>query len=194
MKHFLVTRFNVRVPQWREVDKSGMAVLSTTWMEHRLKLFEQTYASVMEQTSTDFTWLVLWDAATPARFLVDKPGMTNILVVNWLADLQARLRQERGWIITSRLDNDDVILPTFMETIRAAVTKQKQFLNIPNGWWGDKPVQHNANQFISYVESTRRSVYHLPHGAAMKRHAPIKQITTERLWRTMLHERNYLNG
>jgi len=163
-------------------------------MTHRFKLFNKTYESVIRQTNIDFKWIVLWDAATTR--IIERPRMVNLLVVDWLSELQQYLKKDHpeGWIITSRLDNDDHIDPTFMATVQAAATEEEAFLNIPNGRWGAKPIYHAANQFVSYVEQTRRSVYFTPHGSAMQKHAPLKQITEKRLWTTVLHERNYING
>jgi len=206
ISHVLVTRFNVRVPEWRKVDKSGQAVRADNWMAHRFGLFDQyTVPSVLAQTCHEFLWVVLFDIRTKEKWVekAESYGCFQAYYVdNWLADLQQLLRLSPSeWLLTSRLDNDDAIAPKFIATVQSAAQERKEFLNIPNGYVirrnkRNKPAQHTANPFISYVEPTKeaQSVYFTPHGRAMSKHAPIRQITTQRLWYQIIHERNYLNA
>lgn len=201
--HLLVTRFNVRVPEWRGTDKNGQKVLDREWMIHRWNLFTQhTIPSVQAQTNKNFIWLVLFDYDTAKHWRQLAASMADIFtpvyVKDWLVELQKMIREHTPspWVITTRLDNDDSIAPSFMQTIQGAVHQpQRQFLNIPNGWKGDKPIHHTANPFISYLEPTAegRSVYFLPHGSAMSQHARIRQISAKRLWTQHIHTRNYVN-
>ena len=188
------------------MDKGGVVTLDHDWMEHRFKLFEQyTLPSVVEQTCDDFEWLVLFDRQTEACWfekILDRSEFTPVFLgSDWLAELQLMLRTEQQRIlITTRLDNDDAICPRFIEVIqkRVNLTAGDQFLNIPNGYIQRGSVlektHHRANPFMTFVEhGTARSVYFTPHGVAMTRHAPIVQITEERLWVQIIHERNYVN-
>ena len=57
-QHFILTRFNLRKKGWDET-KSQSKVLTDSWMENRLKLFEQyCYSSIKSQTVKNFEWLV----------------------------------------------------------------------------------------------------------------------------------------
>lgn len=196
MRHILITRFNVRVPEWRRVDKNKIPTLNNAWMKHRFKLFEKhTIPSVEAQTCQDFKWLLLCDANTSDYWMAKLFGHTAygvIYVRDWLKDLQEHLK-DKGWLATTRLDNDDAIEPEFIETIQKHLTHKKQFLNITNGWKLNgsrlRRVQHPANPFATYVEKGNKTVYHVPHGRAMR---PIKQLPG-RLWTQVIHERNYIN-
>ena len=192
MRHILITRFNVHVPEWRNVDKRGVKTLDAAWLEHRWELFEKyTVPSVLNQT-VDIEWVVLFAPGTVVR----EGPYVALHVEDWLPDLQAWL--PKGWLATTRLDNDDYIAPTFIATIRRYLREREEFLNIPFGYLLRDdvliPEKHTANPFMTYVSCDGLSVYHLPHGKAMSDHAPIIQIPTGRLWTQVIHGRNYHNG
>lgn len=201
-KHLLLTRFNIRVPEWRDVDKNGVDVLDDAWMIHRIDLFQKfTLPSVMEQTTGNFRWIVIADKDTPDRFKreLDSPFYDMLYVDDWLVDLQAKLRC-KGWVATTRLDNDDTIAPKFIETIQKHITTKKfHFINLTNGYTlhGHKlrPKHHVANPFMTLVERgpAIKSIYFTPHGRAMQKHGPIVQVSKGRLWTQIIHERNYIN-
>lgn len=56
--HFILTRFNVRVPGWaRQTDDD--------WLRNRISLFERyCVTSVANKTSKEFRWLVFFDVST----------------------------------------------------------------------------------------------------------------------------------
>jgi len=71
-KHFLLTKFNVGLYPSRDymarTDKRGLkpADDAERWMEHRVRVFEKyCIPSVMNQSSKDFRWLVVFDENTP---------------------------------------------------------------------------------------------------------------------------------
>jgi len=205
MRHYLITRFNLRVPGWRNVDREGQQVLDDCWLRHRFHLFEEhTIPSVMAQTTDNHLWLVLFDTQTPKCWLRRIRDYCEFLPLfmgaNWLRELQQFLSHDpMGWLATTRLDNDDTIEPTFIQTIHSALNAKKQFLNMPNGYTlrdgKREPARHTANPFMTYVErgANPQTIYFIAHGQAMRTVAPIRQISTERLWTTIIHERNYIN-
>lgn len=203
-RHYLVTRFNVRVPQWRDVDKAGVPTLDDAWIIHRLDLFQRfTVPGVVEQSCDNFHWIVLVDRETPEHFkreLEALPFYEVLYTADWLVDLQKRLSQ-RGWIVTTRLDNDDTIHPGFIETVQKNITtKQFHFINLCNGYTLHghtlRPKHHIANPFMTLVEKGPgiKTIYFTPHGRAMQEHGPIVQVSEGRLWTQVIHERNYING
>lgn len=63
MKHFILTRFNIRL--WNQ-DKFRQPVLSLEWLEQRFDVFERfCLPSVSGQVCKDFVWVVLVDSMTP---------------------------------------------------------------------------------------------------------------------------------
>lgn len=205
-RHVLITRFNIRVPEWRDVDKAGVPVLDDAWMIHRIDLFQKfTLPSVLAQTVGDFQWLILMDEDTHPRFKKEMESVFyDILYVkDWLKDLQKYLRGFTvgpKWLATTRLDNDDTIAPKFMETIQKNITtNQLHFINLTNGYTlhghSLRPRYHIANPFMTLVEpqSGARSVLFTPHTRRMQKHWPVVQVAEGRLWTQIIHERNYIN-
>ena len=171
-------------------------------MRHRWNLFETyTVPSVLSQTEKRFTWLVLFDKDTDHTWLPlieIGPYVPLFLSSDWLKELQDFI-QPYSWIVTTRLDNDDVLHPEFMATVQRGVTKKRHFLNITNGFIqrGKKlyPENHTHNPFISFIEpGAAKTVYHVAHGRAMESVAPVRQVLGQRLWTQIIHERNYING
>jgi hypothetical protein len=75
----------------------------------------------------DFTWLLAFDRKTPEWILSKYASFPGVEVIyNYPAD---HLKMEYStlnaspydgdWIITSRLDNDDIILPEYIETVQS---------------------------------------------------------------------------
>ena len=60
MRHYLLTRFNVALP-----DSSGIN-LQPAWLDPRIDLFRRFCLPAVEaQTTKDFTWLIMCDPETP---------------------------------------------------------------------------------------------------------------------------------
>ncbi len=99
------------------------------WMEHRMKLFNEiTLESVMLQTETNFTWLLSFDKKTPRKIMNFYNGFPRIRIIedwyppDYLRMLHSYKRspiKDGDWIITTRLDNDDYIAPTFIEKVQS---------------------------------------------------------------------------
>ena len=198
-RHLLLTRFNIRVPEWRDVDKAGVPTLTPEWMDHRWELFERfTVPAVIAQTNQNFTWIVMFDRETDN--IKDGPYLPLLVGDDWLGDLQSYI-QKPGWLVTTRLDNDDSISPKFIETIQKHVTlKQFHFINLTNGYTLNghalRPKHQIANPFITLVErgEDAKSVLFTPHTRAMQLRWPVVQVSEGRLWTQIIHERNYVNG
>ena len=62
--HFLITRFNLKNPDW-DVTKNNEALLDEKWMDERFELFSNyCLPSVINQTNKNFKWLVFFDTST----------------------------------------------------------------------------------------------------------------------------------
>lgn len=122
MKHFILTRFNLRL--WRK-DKHGLNTQTEEWLNERCKLFERyTLPSVVGQSCQDFKWIILFDEESP-EWLKNKienwrDCCQQILPV-WVKPVEskqflnifrkaiARHIKHDERIITSYLDNDDAL-------------------------------------------------------------------------------------
>ncbi|WP_288368685.1 glycosyltransferase [uncultured Roseivirga sp.] len=130
MNHFLITRFNIRVDDWT-TTRDGYQVNQTDWLEHRFRLFmDYCWPSVLNQSDQNFTWLVFFDTTTPEQFKVlnenlvlKYPNFCPIYVDgirSFLPSLRRELmeRTNTDYLITSRIDNDDLIHRDFIKRVK----------------------------------------------------------------------------
>ena len=67
-KHYLITRFNLRKPDW-SVDKKNVAVLTDQWHDNRFEIFaDYCFHSVKNQSNKNFEWLVFFDETTSSKY------------------------------------------------------------------------------------------------------------------------------
>lgn len=205
--HYIITRFNIHEPSWRAVDLNNQPICNDAWLQHRFKLFERyCLPSVMRQTNQNFKWVILLHHKTKDRWrkLINQYiGCYSAIYLglHWLRELQNYLRDEvqSHWIITTRLDNDDVIYPNYIENIQALYTPETQFITAANGYqlYRNRIYTHvdAYGPFASYVEphTACSSVYFTPHGMRMLNLAPVTH-TFPPSYLQIIHDRNYLNS
>lgn len=184
--HYLVTRFNIRISGYGP-ESMNSPEMNTEWLTERLRLFLKYCApSVMEQTNKHFTWLIYLDHGTPQNIteriqFPEKDKITAELVFSkdfsmMLQDLVQKIKNSTTpYVITSRLDNDDIISKYFIDDIqRAFQPHHGMIINFTRGYEFNlrKHVltKWNArfkNQFISIIEKREsndiKSIYGFPH-------------------------------
>ncbi len=149
MKHFLITRFNLRNSDWINA-RDGEKVLTPEWLNHRFELFENnTLRSVKNQINQNFSWLVFFDINTPNHYRkwiqkIDKSYDNFIPVfidgLEYLAsstevEVFKRLDNNDDFVITTRLDNDDLIHEKFIEKLQSAfIPKHKTIIDARLGY------------------------------------------------------------
>lgn len=208
-QHLLLTRFNVRVFSDRGTDPD--------WLRHRLRFFERICApAVFGQTTRTFDWLLFCDAATPGwalenlrTILGDDPRVTLDFVVGpetverRRRAVAAMLRPETTHLITTRLDNDDGIARTFLETVQRQFAGQDlEYVNLPDGHtcflgriyrWRDE-----SSPFLSLIEridgraAAFQTVMAQPHQRVKHAHA-VRQVECGPAWLQMIHGQNVWN-
>ncbi|MFI3320681.1 MAG: glycosyltransferase [Rikenellaceae bacterium] len=131
-KHYLITRFNIIQEGFNiPADKDRKIVHSESWLSRRFELFETyTIPSIENQTCDDFTWLVLFDTNTPAKYkeLIDSyrqklPLFTPLYLdafVNLNEHVSDYIRKTstKEYVITSRIDNDDMIHRDYIKRVQ----------------------------------------------------------------------------
>jgi len=209
--HYLITRFNIHEESWKTKDLSGQTVCDDEWMQHRFELFERyCLPSVISQTTIFFNWVLLFHHKTNEKWkryaeeLVAKHPRFRVLYVGrrWLVELQAFLADDLTTerIITTRLDNDDVLAPEYIKHVRAKVLPAStfHFIDHPIGYRlaAGKLYYHMEpyNPFLSLCETTDkpRSVLSIPHGKRVAKY-PVVTGAKEALWLQVIHDRNYAN-
>ena len=168
MNHFVLTRWNL--PGCLE-HSSLELVVDPRWRTRRLQLFEDyCLPSVTRQTVTDFVWLFLVDARS-----------TSERDLQWFRTRDERLRVVRvddqrssgapeacdaissfvagdDWVITTRLDSDDVLHPDHLRRVRVPFDGERTFVQFTNGFYYDvlrDDLRHRRelkNPFVSVLE------------------------------------------
>ena len=119
------------------------------------------------QSNQDFRWLVLFDIHTPANFRIriqEYSRWPNFAPV-YLEKYNLERVRERilsmikipGYLITTRLDNDDALCRNFVEIVQSNFFGQDfEFLNLQHGYvWHRNRIYLRrlpSNPFISLVE------------------------------------------
>jgi len=180
--HVIATRFNI-----------GKGT-NAAWTKHRGQLLRQYCAKGIEaQIFKDFRWVLLVDENTPAAVLapIVKGLPCDILHVGrlqpgkrppWPKKLAAWCKQQAktDWLVTTRLDSDDVLHPKYMAEIAAAVRPKTESLAFLGGYLIRVPenrvisVRKTTTNFQSVVEPTRdaHTAYSAPHGRIRLRYPP----------------------
>lgn len=107
------------------------------YLENRFRLFySYTVPSVTSQTNKKFEWIILFSDNTPERFkkrvnqLTDQYNFIHALYIkddeNSMDRLNAYiLKKKCDWIITSRLDNDDALATSYIESVQEYFTQNE---------------------------------------------------------------------
>ena len=211
-QHFVLTRFNRGLYSKPKLDRQGKPIVADSWMKHRLDLFlRYCYPSLRHQSRQNFTWLVFWDAKTPEKFLRSIRalqtfrGFSPVFKGSFLQNVQERIRPDTRYVITTRIDNDDAFNTKAIETIQKQFNCQERLaLNFPEGYCLHHSqlylMRHHSNPFISLIERIQwvdgvpqiKTVMGEKHNE-IARIAPIKQISSGRMWIQVVHGQNLLN-
>lgn len=181
-RHFIITLFNL--PLW-DRDKRGRVTRTAQWLADRCDRFERwCLPSVAGQTRRDFTWLVLFDADTPApvRERVERwrwvcPQFTPLwFTAQECATLRSpdparrcdfirqtvrsRLDGTEEFVVTTNLDNDDALHLGAVAAIRraaaaGALVSLNDGLQYFEGMGAAVRMRYPHNHFLSLVEDAR---------------------------------------
>lgn len=208
-KHILITRF--ALPFAKENPRYTRCTNSPGWFDRRCTLFEKyTLPSVKSQTSQHFDWVLISNPNFPG---IDKKRLESYGVelfwVDWLfedekieglSDFIRDKGKNSDWIITSRLDNDDMISKWFMETIFNMAREKKEWLCFPNGYMVEKDKayirKYSNSPFVSLVENSKeaKSVYQVSHIYSGKKVASMRKISDIPAWVQVDHGENVKNS
>lgn len=143
MKHFLITQFNLKGVAKQTTEKEWLE-----WNEYRFKFFEDyTLKSLLNQSEKNFTWLIFFDNDTPKSCFNyiskwSKYDFLKPILVNGIkefdksyAQIVLDMSENTEWVITSRIDNDDVFHYSSIQSIQECfIKKDKQLLSLASGY------------------------------------------------------------
>jgi hypothetical protein len=211
-QHVVLTVFNVRL------HFGGNAPPGEDWLRHRFRLFEELcLPSMRAQRNQQFTWLVLFDAGTPAVYRERIAGYAawrnfvpcftdQVMSVETFAamkkDLVARHIPPADYLITSTLDNDDALHEAYLDTVQRQFEAQPyEFIYITHGFALDYTRRKlyrkddPTSPFVSLIERMEgwTTVWLASH-RELARYGPVRQVETEPLWLQVIHGRNVINS
>jgi len=213
--HFIITRFNVNI---YEIDFPLR--LEDTWLAERFELFQKyCFPSIQAQRNQDFSWLVLFDEKTPARYkgLIDAyakyqnfiPLYSDSYSSNMpiVVDRMHEIAPDVDWFLTTRLDNDDALAVGFVHCLQGIVhsltaeqlgPKENLFINFTKGLQLNEGTFYDfedaTNAFASLIERSANphTIFWVDH-PSIHDVAPVLQADTQPLWLQNVHETNVYN-
>tara|TARA_R110002012_G_scaffold92342_2_gene224372 strand:- start:740 stop:1576 length:837 start_codon:yes stop_codon:yes gene_type:complete len=214
-QHFVITRFNLRKKDW-QTSKSNTQVLTDTWMENRLALFENyCFSSLKAQTIQNFTWLVFFDITTSDKFRREItrleqifPQFTPIFIDGmdeFLPQSRAQINQRliQPYLITSRLDNDDSLHQDYVREVQSHFAQQSfMAIDIVDGYTLQVEPQvcfakrsHVHNPFLSLIEkaSEIKTVWFLERHGQWSDIKALKPVRDKLMWMSVIHMENKVN-
>lgn len=217
-KHIIITRFNLS-NRWK-VDKSENLVLDDKWLNDRYKLFvDFCFPSIKSQTCQNFEWWVYFDIKLDKKykeinekwnkeypnFMPKYESSYDNFEANMPQDIYQKVITEMTkWLITTRLDNDDVFASDSIEKIQKKENIQEMcLLDFPEGYTlnlGDISILRKKteylNPFITLVEKVYpgaliKSVYFNQHNKWKE--VEKKVISEFPQWIQIIHDKNISN-
>jgi hypothetical protein len=213
--HLLLTRFNLNY------GGAFDARYSEDWMRHRMRIFERyCLPSVARQSERGFEWLIFFDRDRSRAWQgeIDRLAALGRFTPVFL-DAAAALLAEVGrrapppgeLLLTSRLDNDDVVHPEYIADLRRQVgawldegVAPPFVVDLEYGSWWDLErgeVRRFRHQEVSpYASLLERVGPGGPHTVFAGRHnrldrafGPARRLGGFRVL-TLVHDQNVLNG
>lgn len=209
-RHIILTRFNL------QFERDSTLHLSPAWLDNRFALFE-TYClpSLHQQTCKDFTWILLADSQTPdaqRRKLLSYSRIMpqiEVLFCPFYEDVNLLYRQVGeqycagyDWLLSSRLDNDDMLASDFVEQLHACMTSRQPVpcaLTYPVGaqyFVSDNVafrIGFKNNHFLSFVEDKNhiRTCLGIDHTKIPR--SSLHSIGDRDMWCEVVHSANICN-
>jgi hypothetical protein len=173
--HFIITQFNLRNFQ---LSDNASYEKWISWTRNRTDLFMKfCLPSVINQTCKDFKWLLFFDSETPAEFDEFSKSLETYDFINvchsdgiddfntgYFREIKKRLPENAGWIITTRIDNDDALHRDAVKIIHQNFTeKHKYLISLASGYilnTADNRMSHYfypMSPFISLIENAAES-------------------------------------
>lgn len=209
-EHFVWIPFNIALYRHPKIkDHTG-------WMAYRIELFKKYCLSSLLNQTAPIRIFVFFDVDTPVPLYFD--GATSIYVDSndvpneWERCMKRHLEKDTEVLITTRMDNDDMVRNDFAERVQNEVdfrTMEVSFanpcaVNFPYGYcWkpdtGEKTEvgPECSNPFISIINDVRYENFTLFKSGHDSVSSKIKTYQVEkfgRMWVRHIHKMNESNG
>lgn len=202
--HILITRFNVPWVNGKSPDEE--------WLKDRIQLFlKYCLPSVYKQTNTNYKWIIYLDTNTP-KWVIESLNAsiqpnTHLINVSTFDEMKKQVSNDvlnlcennSKFVITSRLDNDDIVSPYFIEQIQQNfISTHNSFINFSGGicYHLQKNIfstyTYPNGPFVSKIESVEEQITTILAHDHTFINAQI-QITCKH-WIQLIHQSNISNG
>lgn len=136
------------------------------WNRERVVLFEKyCLNSIMNQTCHDFVWVLAFSRKTPPEIYEPYMELPNVRIIfdthpfTYMQTLCGNELKIGEWVITTRLDNDDSVHPSFVQDIQDRFSEEYKLIDFKGCQYDvDAKKFHAAGReypnspFISIVE------------------------------------------
>lgn len=209
--HIILTRFNL------QYDKDSRIHIDSQWLDERFRLFEAyCLPSIIGQTATNFTWVILCSDQTPDVY---KDRLTNYTLSYKNIDIHfcpfyedinqlyysIGLHYSVGYshLLSTRVDNDDMLAFDFVETLQSYInplTKEHTIFSFTNGiqWFEEKDIaltsSFKKNHFLSFYEPANhiRTCIGLSHTEVPDN--LLETLENDGMWCEIVHSNNMCNS
>lgn len=214
-QHFIITHFNIKF-HWKGGHPTNRKLPSKEWTEYRFKLFEKyCYPSLCRQTNQNFSWLVFFDDTITDKKMVKKFNrITPVYISNYDCwkytdverEIRRRLKSETKWVITSKIDSDDMFNPAFIQSISRSFDEKEKLIEYMSGLYYDIHSKQfkmrtffSSPPFLSVIESTdkrRLKTCNFVNHPSMRNH--FKNVNRMKdkenlMWCIIIHGKNIIN-
>lgn len=200
--HYILTRYNVGLYS----DNPYNIENPDEWMEERFKRFKETFNSVMMQ-SVHYTWLIFVDEKTPYKYILEIESLPrfgyfyNVQIISGnYTDYDFNNVYE--YTLTTRLDNDDILEPDFVETVQAQFCGREGVIDVEGrqfdtaaGKYYTVDRRYPNSPFITLVEkgANPKTVFHKTHTDLHKDYKWSAYVKGKPLYTQVIHGNNLAN-
>ncbi len=212
-RHIILTRFNLQY----EIDSTTH--IQSVWLQERFSLFE-TYClpSIEQQTCQNFTWLLLSSDQTPEphrkRLEAYSKRFPKIKIIfcpfyndcNVLyKKIGEKYVQGYDYLLSTRLDNDDMLEAHFVEIVQRYVETCplplcNQIISFPYGiQWFTKdniafPVEWKLSHFHTFLENATDVITSLGKDHTLLPKKNLVLMPKKNAWCEIVHNGNICNN
>jgi hypothetical protein len=206
MKHFLLMRWNLP----GSLHYSSLELVADPrWQTRRRELFGRyCLPSVTRQTARDFTWLLFvypkvmskadleWFEAQDERLRVVSVEDPESSGVPEAREAVSRLASGEDWVITTRLDSDDVLHRDHLRKVRVDFSGERKVVEFSQGYYYDilvddlREVRETQNAFVSVLEAREglKTAWAWPHHKIGEENEIL--YLDEEGWIALVHDQN----
>lgn len=212
-KHILITRLNV----FYKTKMAERGFDPEFWLLERVELFKRfCFPSILIQSNKNFTWFFYIDSETPSLVRADLEALfvpfpfiqlishqfENFSIAKYLqSDIDRFLGTEFHYLISSRVDTDDMLHRDYVTTVQSKFANQDYTaLNFNNGLVYHVPTGvsstmiHRYNAFLSLIEKRSkqgfRTVYHKQHTDYRFDNKKVEILIKRPMWCVTIHGLN----